>query len=158
MSESFYRLRVSGAARFYNSLAPSTRAALIFSIPFTIVDAIHYYTAGTAVVISLPIVLLVYLVCGVVAAKLALHLVLTQSEIIREGMLAGIKLWGISTLINTIISLIVGAASLGATLFLGIPYLCLCAPVYAVGGALTASVGSYAYWNIHNRTIPKNME
>lgn len=155
MSERIAQLRGSRAATFFNSFSPSSRAALIFAIPFTILDAIHYYTAGTALVFSLPLVILIYLSCGAVAGKLAFTDDSEKSELIKVGAAAGVKLWFMSTVFNVVISLVLGISSFGVTLILGIPYLCLCAPIAAAGGTFIAGLGSYLYGFIEKRSMNK---
>jgi len=145
MTERFIQLRETKTATFYNSFSPSSKAALIFAIPFTLVDAVHFYTAGSAMVFSLPVVVLFYLLCGALASRIALQDGDDRSELIKTGAASGVKLWGISTFINTAISIIVGVSSLGLTLALGIPYLCFCAPILAMGGSFLSGAGAYLY-------------
>jgi low temperature requirement protein LtrA len=154
MAERIAHLRGSRAAAFFNSFSPSSRAALIFVIPFTVVDAIHYYTAGTALVFSLPLVILIYLFCGAVAGKFSFADGVEKTAMLKAGAIAGVKLWFMSTIINTIISLVIGASSLGLTLILGIPYLCLCSPIVAAGTAI-AGLGSYIYVYIQQKSTPQ---
>jgi len=154
MSERIAQLRGSRAATFFNSFSPSSKAALVFAIPFTIVDAVHYYTAGTAIVISFPVIILIYLACGVLAGKLTLQESNDFNYVYKNGAITGFKLWFLSTFINTVLGLIIGVASLGLFLLVSIPYLILCAPFNAAGGVLISYIGSYLYaLSLHfNRT------
>ena len=136
----------SGGSRittYFSNLVPSTKAALILAIPFTILDAVHYYTAGTALIISLPLMLLVYLFCGALAGIFVNDSNKDRSDFIKIGVVAGLKLWFLSTTINTLISVIIGASSLGMTIFLGIPYLCLCAPFFLISSGFLGGLGGF---------------
>jgi hypothetical protein len=137
----------------FRSFGPGTRAAFIFAIPFTLVDLIHYLTAGTAVSISFPIVFLLYIGCGALAAYFAEAEEGQSANAGRVGASAGVRLWLFATIINTFISLIIGAASLGATLILGIPYLCLCAPFHLVAGALFSALGGALFGFFYRRSL-----
>lgn len=152
MTEGLIDTQRSRAATFFNNLSPSSKAALVFALPYIIVDAIHYYTAGTALFISFPIVLAIFLLSGVLAGKFAHDDRKDRSEFIRVGAVAGLKLWFLSTLVNTLISLIVGAASLGMTIFLGIPYLCLCAPFFLITSGVLGGLGSFLFTIFAPRT------
>ena len=134
----------SGVLGKLGGLPPYVSAALIFAIPFMVVDFFNYYSAGTALVLSTPLLAIFYTACGAVAGKFAGDRDLSPNFLLT-GAFAGIILWLVSTVVNTIISLIVGAASLGTTLLLGIPYLCLCAPLQLVGGGLMGGLGGFIY-------------
>jgi hypothetical protein len=151
MSERLPQPSKSKIIRFYRSFSPSSRAALIFVIPFAIVDAIHYYTAGTALVLSLPLVIIFYSSCGFLAGRFASQEGGETDVLVNIGAIAGGKLWFLSTLVNMLIAAFVGASSLGITLFLGIPYLLLCAPILMIGGLLLGGLGGYFYGFIHER-------
>lgn len=137
--------------RFFNSFSPSSRAALILSVPFTLIDAIHYYTAGTAIAISLPLLLVIYLACGFLAARFSIAEGQSETQARKSGFSAGIKLWATSTIINTLVSVFAGTLSLGLTLVLGIPYLLLCGPVLLALGGLAGWLGALINVSIHRR-------
>jgi hypothetical protein len=140
-----YDHRTSGVVTFFSGLHPSIRAALLFAIPFIVVDFFNYYSAGTALVLSLPVLAILYGACGALACKFAAGQGRTSSDFLWIGTVGGLALWLASTVVNTVISLIIGAASLGITLFLGIPYLCLCAPFQLIGGGLMGMLGGFLY-------------
>lgn len=142
MKNGVITLQNSKVAVFFNSFSAGTRAALLFAIPFTLVDSLHYYTAGTAIVFSLPLLFVFYLLCGFLAARLQIAAGGNYGQAARQGFWSGIRLWCFSTLVNTFISLLVGAFSLGLSLVLGIPYLLLCAPVLLVLGAFVGLLGA----------------
>lgn len=148
MIDGMEQLTGSRTGDFFNRFSASTKAALIFAVPFTIVDAVHYYTAGTALVVSLPLVILMYLSCGALAGKFAAAGSAAGSEMSRIGAAAGAKLWLFSTVVNSVIGVVIGATSFGVTLFLGIPYLCLCAPVLAAGGMILGTMGARLYYSL----------
>lgn len=133
---------------FFNNLSPSLRAAAIFAIPFIIADFFNYYSAGAALVLSLPILALIYAGCGALAAKYELGDGGYASSALYTGAKAGLTLWLTSTIVNTLISLLIGAASLGTTLILGVPYLCLCAPLLLLGGGIMGALGGFIYEKI----------
>ena len=130
---------------------PSIRAALIFTVPFIIVDFFNYYSAGASLVISCPIQFLIYGACGALAGKFGQDDVDAPSNPMILGALAGAGLWTISTLVNTLISLILGTLSVGVTLLLGIPYLCICAPVFLILGSLTGLLGAVIYTSVFRK-------
>ena len=136
---------VSKPRSFFKTLPPSMRAALIFGIPFIAVDFFNYYSAGSALVLSLPVLGLLYAGCGALSSKFAADDRVAGGDFAKYGALGGLSLWLTSTVFNTLVSLIIGAASLGVTLLLGVPYLCLCAPLQLVGGALMGAIGGFCY-------------
>ena len=130
---------------FFSSLPPGIAAALILAVPFMVVDFFNYYTAGTALIFSGPVLALIYTACGALAAYLAGQRGHRSGEFAYTGAMAGLSLWLASTIVNTIVSLVIGAASLGATLLVGIPYLCLCAPIQLLMGGLLGMLGGFLY-------------
>lgn len=141
---------------FFSSLPPYIHAPLIFSIPFIVADFFNYYSAGTALVISLPVLGLIYIICGVLSSKFAADQGRASSELLYIGAFAGLVLWLVSTVVNTIIALILGTATLGTSLLLGIPYLCLCAPLQMVGGGLMGAFGGFLYGLFFGDSIPSD--
>jgi hypothetical protein len=133
---------------FFSSIPPFILAPLIFALPFIAVDFFNYYSAGTALAISLPILAILYAGCGALAVFFATKRGTGMAHPM-VGALAGLLLWLISTVVNTVISLILGTASLGMTLLLGIPYLCLCAPLQLVGGGLMGALGGFLLGLFH---------
>lgn len=129
----------------FSSLPPGTLAALILAVPFMVVDFFNYYTAGTVLVFSGPILALIYTGCGALAAYLAGQRGRRSSEFAFIGATAGLSLWLASTIVNTVVSLVIGVASLGVSLLLGIPYLCLCAPFQLLMGGLLGMLGGFLY-------------
>ena len=130
---------------WFTGIHPVARAAIMFALPFIAVDFFNYYSAGTALVISGPILAIMYAACGALAAKFAAGPDMVTGDYVKTGALAGLMLWLLSTVINSVIGLIIGTASLGTTLLLGVPYLCLCAPIQMIGGALAGMLGAYIY-------------
>ena len=152
MKTRFQTLQTSKAARFFNSFSSGAQAALLLAIPFTLIDSLHYYTAGTAIVFSLPLLFLFYFGCGFLAAKLEIQQGRGDyRKAVKEGFCSGVRLWFFSTLINTLVSFFAGMLSLGVTILLGIPYLLLCAPVLLVAGAAISAFGAYVYTFFHRR-------
>jgi len=135
----------SSMMRVYRSFSPAARAALLFAVPFTVFDALHYYTAGTALIFSAPLLIVVYMLCGAHAAKLARRAGASDHSWAAAGRSAGVRLWLISTTINTLVSLLLGFASLGRALASGAFYLCLFAPFHLVGSALAGWLGGWLY-------------
>jgi len=139
--------------RLFYSFTPASRAVIIFAIPFTLVDAIHYFTAGTALIFSFPILVLIYLYCGAQGAKLAFLDNQDLDTLPRVGRSAGLRLWLTSTVINTLLAVILGFASFGFTLLGGAAYLCIFAPLHALGSALLGWLGAWLYQQYHKRII-----
>ena len=129
----------------WDALAPNVKADLILLLPFILADFFNYYSAGAALIISGPIMFIIYLVCVTLCGYFALNQGRTGTQILALGAFAGAGLWMASTILNTIIGLFLGTASLGATLIMGIPYLCLCAPFNLIGGALIGAFGAWFY-------------
>lgn len=152
MSAKLDQLKQSKAGNFFYSFSPAARAALVFVVPFTLLDALHYYTAGTAMVVSLPFVGLAYLLCGMLAARYALREEGAAARPARVGAVSGALLWLASTLINTGIHMvIVGLGTAGVTMFLGGWYLCLCGPVHALLAGLLGAMGGWLYAFVSER-------
>ncbi len=145
MSQVMSKIQGSSGMRFYRSFSPASRAALLFALPFMLVDAIHYYTAGTALLLSFPLVALLYFTCGMLAAKLAKREGQEAGSLPRVGRSATLRLWLISTVLNTLVSVLLGFASLGVTMLGGALYLCLFAPLHALGSALVGWLGGWVY-------------
>ena len=149
----------SGVRGFLGRFPPYVAAALIFALPFIVVDFFNYYSAGAASILSFPVLALLYALCGALAAHLAASGSELQPGVLaRTGAITGVTLWFFSTVVNTIISLLIGGASLGVTLFLGVPYLCCCAPLELAGGALTGAVGGLLYGLITGRASNKDSD
>jgi len=145
MNQVMDKLHDSSLYKLYNSFSPASRAAILFAVPFTIVDAIHYFTAGTALIFSFPILILIYLYCGSVAARIAYPSEQDASNLPRIGRSSALRLWLTSTVINTLLMIILGFASLGITLLSGVFYLCLFVPFHVLGSALSGWVGGWLY-------------
>ncbi len=135
----------------WSSWHPSLRAALIFTVPFIIVDFFNYYSAGTALAISCPIQFLIYGACGALAGKLGSDDSDSPVNPMISGAMAGAGLWTISTVVNTLVSLVLGTLSVGVTLLLGVPYICICAPVLLVFGSLTGLLGAIIYTSVFRK-------
>jgi len=131
-----------GPAGWWRGLPPPLRAVGVFCLPFVIVDAFNYYSAGAAQALSLPILLLLYAGCGALAAHLGRG---RPGSDLRHGATAGLVLWLVSFIVNGLIALLAGVATLGTTLLLGVPYLCLCGPVHLVAGGLCGLFGAWLY-------------
>lgn len=146
------KFQSSSIHRLYHSFTPASRAAILFALPFTLIDAIHYYTAGTALVFSFPLLALIYMICGAVAVKIATSEGVETDRITQVGRSAGWRLWLVSTITNTLIATLLGFVSLGGTLASGVVYLCLFAPFHAVGSVLASSLGGWLYQQYVRRT------
>ena len=145
MDPTMNKLKRSTIARLYYSFDPSSRAAILFVIPFLLVDAIHYYTAGTALLFSFPLLLVIYLLCGGLAAKFAYQEKFELTLLSKFGRNAGLRLWLSSTVFNTLLAIILGVTSLGLTLLGSAVYLCLFAPLNALAGVLIGWLGGWLY-------------
>lgn len=135
----------SSTSSGWSSLSPNLKADLILVLPFIFADFFNYYSAGVALIISGPIMFLLYLGSGALCANFALRQGRITSELPALGAMTGAGLWLTSTVTNTVIGLFLGTLSLGTTLVLGLPYLCLCAPVNLIGGALVGALGGWLY-------------
>jgi len=134
----------------WRRLAPQLRAALLVSIPFIAADFFNYYSAGTALILSLPVLGLLFLGCGALAAKFAADD--GRGDLVFAGATSAFILWLISLLVNGIIALIPGLISFGTTLLLGVPYICLCGPFQLIGGALMGTLGGWLYKLVAGRS------
>ena len=135
----------------WGRIPPQLRAALLCAIPFVVADFLNYYSAGAALVLSLPILGLIYLGCGALAAKFAAANGRNHRELLFVGALAALILWAISLVINGLIALVSGTVTFGASLLLGVPYICICGPVQLVGGGLVGALGAWLYRIIAGR-------
>lgn len=107
----------------WGNLPPNIKSDLIFLLPFIFVDFFnYYYSAGAALVISGPIMLLLYLGGGALCGFFALGQGRATSELVVLGAITGAGLWLVSTIVNALIGIVLGTVSLGATLFLGNVY------------------------------------
>ena len=152
MQQTMNRFQGSSIFRLYNSFTPASRAVILFAIPFTLVDAIQYYTAGTALIFALPLLVLIYLLCGGLAARFAYQDLQETGNLPRAGRSAGVRLWLTSTVINTLVVILLGFASLGISILGGAAYLCLFAPLHALGSALAGWMGGWLYQQYILRT------
>jgi hypothetical protein len=152
MQKAMIKFKDSSFFRLYKSFTPASRAAILFLIPFTLVDAIHYYTAGTALIFSFPLLALVYIVCGTLAARIARMDDLPPQSFPRVSSSAALRLMLASTVINTLVSLLLGFLTLGSTLLSGMAYLCLFMPFHALGSFLAGWLGGWLYQQILHRT------
>lgn len=144
--------RASRLFRLYSSFSPAGRAVIAFAIPFTVLDSVHYYTAGSALIFSFPIMMGIFAWCGGVAAKFASREGGSGKNLSLAGRSAGLRLWLTSTIINTVVALLLGFPSFGATVISGAVFLCLLAPFYAVSGAVAGWLGGWLYQQYLQRT------
>ncbi len=151
MNEGIVEKRNNWFGRLYHSFSPASRAVIWFVLPFTLLDAVHYYTAGAAIVFSLPLLMLIYLLCGCIAARLACLEGAQQDSFPRTGQTATIRLWLVSTMINTFLAFVLGLTTLGITIISGMFYLCL-APIHLAGSALIGWLGGWLYQRLYQRT------
>jgi hypothetical protein len=129
----------------WDALAPNIKADLIFLLPFILADFFNYYSAGVALVVSGPVMFVFFLGSGALSAYFAVKQGRTMQELPPMGAVTGAGLWLVSTVINVVIGLFLGTVSLGTTLLLGLPYLCICAPFNLVGGAILGAAGAWLY-------------
>lgn len=129
----------SGRSNAGSGMGSALRAAAIFSIPIIVADFFNYYSAGTSLIVSGPILLLLYLGCGALAAYFAAG---TGQGGVFAGTVAGFMLWGTSTLINVAVALLAGFFSFGGTLLLGVPYLCICGPFHLIAAGTAGALGA----------------
>lgn len=129
---------------WFSRLPAPVRAALAVAIGLLILNVITFITAGSGAAISLPLQALVYLGSGVLGARFGAddH---DGREPIVNGALAGLTLWGFSFLIDIVLTLLLSVPSLGISLVVGVPYLCLCGPTELVGGTIIGSFGGFLY-------------
>jgi len=156
MDDYIDNLRDVDPGGFFSRLSPASKAALIFAVPFTAADFFNYYSAGTSLIISLPVQIILYIACGALAAYFASNLGEYSTNLFAVGAKAGFTLWLISTVVNTILALIFGALTFGGALLLGLPYLCLCAPVQAIGGILMGGMGGFILGLFHSNSSPSD--
>jgi hypothetical protein len=151
MNQVANKFQESSLSRLYRSFSPASRAVILFAIPFTMIDAIHYFTAGSALIFSFPLLFLTYLLCGMFAARIAIQDKPDVSNLPHIGRSAAFRLWLTSTVINTLLAMFFGVASLGLSLLSGVLYLCVFAPLHAVGSALVGWLGGWIYQQYFER-------
>ncbi len=137
--------------RAFSTWPAPIRATVLVSIGLLILNVITFLSAGTAAPLSLPLLALVYLGCGALAARFS-----DEDESAANptvvGALAGLALWIVSFLVNTLLTLLLGAPSFGLSFLVGIPILCLCGPVELLAGAFMGSLGGFLYGLIWGRS------
>lgn len=138
---------------FASSIPGPVRAALIVSVGLLILNGITFLTAGTGAALSIPLLGLVYLGCGILAARLDATAGTNRTSV-AAGATGGAALWVISFLTNLLLTLLLGAPSLGISLLVGIPYLCLCSPVEFLLGGILGSFGGLIYGLFSSRRDP----
>jgi hypothetical protein len=129
----------------WNRLPPQLRAALIFSIPFIVADFFNYYSGGTALLLTTPILLVLFTGCGALGAKFASDRGRASHDLLFVGAMSGFLLWLLSLVVNGIIALGAGIFTFGVTLLLGIPYFCFCGPLNLLGGGIAGAIGAWLY-------------
>ena len=145
-------IQTSDLYRFLSSFSPAARGALVMALPYIAVDALHYYTAGAALVLSTPVLVVMYMFTGTLAARFAYRSGAPLAELPAVGARAGVLLWLISTVVNSVIAVLIGAASLGLTLVLGLPFLLICGPALMIGSAIGGGLGGWFYRSYRERT------
>ena len=73
----------------WDALAPNIKADLILLLPFILADFFNYYSAGAALIISGPIMFLIYLGSGALCSYFALRQGRTISEMPALGAVSG---------------------------------------------------------------------
>lgn len=122
---------------------PATQAALIFTVPFLIVDTINYFTGGTAIVLSGPILGLLYFGCGFYAAKLAHQK--GQSYTPLLGISTALILTILSFVVYGLFTLFSGIFTIGFSLIFGLPFLICLGPIKLVLGLIAGALGTLTY-------------
>lgn len=151
MNAGLARFNESWLGKLYHSFSPASRAVIWLALPFTLLDALHYYTAGAALIFSLPLLMLIYFLCGSLAARLECVEGAQSKDLPRIGQNAAVRLWLISTVINTLLAFVLGLTSLGITIVSSAFYLCL-APIHLAGSALIGRLGGWIYQKLYQRT------
>jgi hypothetical protein len=133
---------VSSSDGLPSGAKPALKAAAILAIPIIIADFLNYYSAGASLLVSMPALIILYLGCGALSAYFS-----TQSGQAHAliGAIAGFTLWGISTLINLAVAMLTGFFTLGVTLLVGVPYLCICGPFHLAGAGILGAMGAGLY-------------
>ena len=126
---------------FLSGLSPIIRAVLICLLPFATIDFANYYTFGLSTILTCVFMLLIYAGCGALCVKFTYDAGQNKPMYI-EGAKAGALLWLLSVLVNVLIGLVLGTASLGGTLLLGLPYLFCLAPFFLVMGGVAGGIGA----------------
>lgn len=142
---------------FGSGIPGPLRAALIVSVGLLILNGVTFLTAGTGAALSIPLLGLVYLGCGILAAKLDGEASVSRAPV-TAGAMGGAALWVISFLTNLLLTLLLGAPSLGISLLVGIPYLCLCSPVELLLGGILGSFGGLIYGLFSRRRDPTSSD
>ena len=96
---------------WFTGIHPVARAAIMFALPFIAVDFFNYYSAGTALVISGPILAIMYAACGALAAKFAAGPDMVTGDYVKTGALAGLTLALQNTKLIALSGLITGIAA-----------------------------------------------
>lgn len=134
---------------WFSRLPAPARAALVVAIGLLILNTITFITAGSGAVISLPLQALVYLGCGVLGAMFGADDEDGRTPVVN-GAMAGLTLWGISFLVDILLTLFLSVPSLGISLVVGVPYLCLCGPTELIIGSIIGSFGGFLYGLFHD--------
>ncbi|MEI7850039.1 MAG: hypothetical protein WCK35_29875, partial [Chloroflexota bacterium] len=87
---------------------------------------------------------IIYLLCGVKAARITLQEEPEATNLARVGRSAGLRLWLTSTVLNILLAVVMGFASLGLSIIGGTVYLCF-TPLHALGSALLGWLGGWLY-------------
>jgi len=134
---------------WFSRLPAPVRAALLVVIGLLILNTITFITAGTGAAVSLPLMALVYLGCGVLGAAFGVDAHDGRTPVV-SGAMAGLTLWLFSFLIDILLTVLLSAPSLGVSLVVGVPYLCLCGPTELFIGAILGSFGGLLYGFFHD--------
>lgn len=141
----------SAVSRLYNSFSPAGRAVIWLALPFFLLDAVHYYTAGIGLVFSLPLLVLAYLGCGLLAAGFAHQEGRDAQTLPAVGRSAGFLLWLTSTMLNSLAAFFLGLASLGTVLLSSASHLCLFAIPHGIASMLVGWTGGWLYQRLAQR-------
>lgn len=122
-------------------IPPSIRAALIIAIGLIIVQVVNVLTIGVSLVVFYPVLLLIYLGNGALAAHFASQDHYPAHGMLVQGAGAGLALGVLEWLVYAVLISIFGAVTLGLG-FTGIAVCALCGPVDVIIAALLGLLGA----------------
>lgn len=128
----------------FGGLPPSLRAAMIMWTFVGMVAFINTFTAGTALLLTFPLQLILYMITGALAANFALNDGYEQSGLPTVGAQAGFFNWILPAVIYLVLSLV--GISVGIGLF-GIAAWILCGPIDLGVHVVMGAFGAWFYKN-----------
>lgn len=145
---------VKSAKGSWNRLHPGIRSALALGVVLLGLNILQTLSAGTSLIVCLPIQVMLFGVNGGLAAYFALQSGYHTSDLPRVGVVAGFFGWILPSIFYLIFGVILGLVTFGIG-FLGIAAWILCFPISLMTQIILGAGGAWLYGRFAPTSLPE---